>query len=279
MRDIERPKGFDLVSETIEQERSASGKVFERRRKRMLRVAALCLLSVYLFAGAPKSYGQCTLHVPPSCQGLLTEYNNLVAERNDLSDQLKKAAGSEKSSIANQIKKLLPQITAAKNKLDACSSAKGKKDLSASFSGTATMTTNNSNVKGPFVEKISIGMIYLAFLHDQFVINSFPAITVGPFDTPAGSNTTTVSLVKADCGAADPKTGKLTVTLSLHFHESLLLAKDSDLTITISTENAGGSRLNSGGSVTLVGDGTFSGGYLDGNTTHLVVKGTLLPLP
>ncbi len=40
-----------------------------------------------------------------------------------------------------------------------------------------------------------------------------------------------------------------------------------------------GSRLNGAGQITLAGDGTFKGGHLNNDSCHLVVKGTLLPLP
>lgn len=284
MKDLERLPRFDRAEATPPSgEPQAPGQGYEGKLTRMRLVVVLCISTVSIFIAAPLCYGQCPSHVPSKCQQIANELNALELEKTSLQKDVAQAVGSQKQGgvggLTGQITKLLPQIAAKQKQLNNCTKAWGKQDLSATFSGTATMTTSNPDAPGPFVQKISIGMTYLAWLHDQFAINNFPAIKVGPFDTPIGSNTTTVTLVNSGCGAADPKTGKLSVTLNLHFHESLKLAADSDLTITVSTENAGGSRLNSAGKITLVGDGTFNGGHLNADSCHLVVKGTLLPLP
>ena len=67
--------------------------------------------------------------------------------------------------------------------------------------------------------------------------------------------------------------------MKLHFHHSPAVAGDSNLEITISTEGQGGTRRQGDGSITLVGNATFQGGYLGGNTCHLVIAGTLQPGP
>ena len=86
-------------------------------------------------------------------------------------------------------------------------------------------------------------------------------------------------MVDMGSGPVVTSTGQVQITVKLHFHHSLALATDSDLTITLSTENAGGSRLKSGGAITLVGTSKFDGGHLGGDTCKLVIKGTLSPLP
>jgi hypothetical protein len=264
---------LQLCAEEIR--RSSQGR---QQKKRSLLVAACGWISC-LFILAPLAQAQIT-HVPAACQSLQKELQGLKAERSDLQAELPKA-GSGKAAIASQIKKLIPQIVAKEKELNKCAIAHGgKPDLAASFNGTATMTTNNPKVAGPFVQKVTINVVYLAWLHDQIRISNFPPISVGPFSTPIGDNTTTVTLVGAGGGGmANPTTGMIEVTLKLHFHHSLALAADSELVITLSTEAAGGSRLNSKGAITLVGTSNFQGGYLGGDSCRLVIKGTLLPLP
>jgi hypothetical protein len=250
-------------------------------RVRTSLVAAFVWLACALAFAAQCQAQVCPLHVAGACGTIKQEVDGLITERNDLQAELKKASPDEKGAIANQIKVLLPKIAAKQKELSICNSTHGKTNLSATFNGTATLTTSNPKVAGPFAQSVSMGITYQEWLHDQFTVDSFQPVTVGPFDTPIGSNTTTVSLINPGtcAGTAEPSTGKITVTLKLHFHHSLKLAADSDLFITLSTENPGGSRLKSGGAITLVGDGTFQGGYLGGDNCHLVVKGTLLPLP
>lgn len=250
------------------------------RGRRPPSVAALAVI-VCAFAFAAQCRAQCPLHVPGACQTIKHELDALVTERNDLQTQLKSAAPGEKGMLASQIKKLLPQIAAKQKELSTCNTAHGKPDLPATFIGTATLTTSNPKVAGPFVQPVSMGITYQEWVRDEFTVGNFQPIVVGPFDTPIGSNTTTVTLVNPGtcAGTDDPQTGKTTVSFKLHFHHSLALAKDSDLFITLSTEGPGGSRLKPGGAITLVGDAAFQGGYLGGDNCHLVVKGTLLPLP
>ena len=240
----------------------------------------LCALSIYLLASSPMVRAQNNELVPGPCKAIQTDLNNLISERDDLQAQLKVAAPGEKSSLGSQVKVFIPKITAKQNELNACAKAHGGlPDVNTTFKGTATMTTNNPKVKGPFVEGVNIGAVFPRWFHDQIFVTSFPTIKVGPFSTPVGDNTTTVTLVDSGKGPVTKATGEIEITAKLHFHHSLALAGDSDLTITLSTETSGGSRLKSGGALTLAGSGTFDGGYLDGNKCTLIITGALSQLP
>jgi hypothetical protein len=47
-----------------------------------------------------------------------------------------------------------------------------KPDLSATFNGTATLTTSDSNAPGPFVQNISIGLLFHKFDHTTFDVTN-----------------------------------------------------------------------------------------------------------
>ncbi len=190
---------------------------------------AICAAFVFLLTAAPgaRAQGFCPLHVPAVCNQLAGEVADLKAERADLQTQLQHAAPAEKGALASQIKKLNSQIAPKEKLLTTCNSANGKQDQAATFTGTATLTTNNPNAPGPFVVNISIGFVYQAWRHDQIVVASFPAIVFGPYSTPAGNNTTTITLLGANCGAINPKTGRLEVSVTLKFEESNLFAGNS----------------------------------------------------
>ena len=208
------------------------------------------------------------------CKKIENQIKALEAKRLQLSNDLKE---TKSPYFAGEIKDINIQIAALKKKLDQCMLAHGHKlDLYATFTGKATLTTNNSDAKGPFIQSISASVLFFKYYHDHFNVTGMPPIVVGPFDTPIGDNKTTVTL-KGGVGSFNPSTGAMTLNLKLHFHHSLALAKDSDLNITLST--ASGSPLDSAGKITLSGSAKFKDGYLDGNTCTLVIKGTITPRP
>jgi hypothetical protein len=142
------------------------------------------------------------------------------------------------------------------------------------------MTTSNQNAQGPFTQNVTIRVKFLKYDHTGLEITNFPTITVGPFTTPAGQNTTTVTQASVQSASAVPDTGKISINMTLHFRHSLPGAGDSDLPIIISTDNPGGSRVNQGTRhLKLVGTGTFREGFLGNSTCTLVIDGSLAALP
>jgi len=102
--------------------------------------------------------------------------------------------------------------------------------------------------------------------------------TVGPTSV---TNRTTVHLVSARPGRLS-RDGHFAIPLVLHFDHSVDLPfyeEDSDLALALSTRERGGAPLDARGSVTLVGEGTFSGGHLAGKTCRLTYEGRVSPLP
>jgi len=173
-----------------------------------------------------------------------------------------------------------PRIQAKQREYDQCRFDNGGlPDLLATLTGNARLTTTNSNAPGPYNRSTTIGLKFLKFEHKTVEVSSFPSISV-TFNTPAGSNTTTISLVSVGSTSVNPTNGRMTISLTLRFAQSLMDGQDSDLFIELSTENSGGSRINrSNRQVTLAGTGTFDGGFLNDSDCTLVISGTLSALP
>jgi hypothetical protein len=170
----------------------------------------------------------------------------------------------------------------------------------ATFTGTASLTTTNSHVPGPYTEQISMALTFNSN-QTQFTIGTFPNISgpaVGqpPISTPLGNDTYSLSLTPGipgnGTGSYNSSTGELTLNLTLHLHNSVHILSpgdlDSDFAFTgaqmMTTETCfsqdgslryTGSRVNptSGGQVLLVGATKFTGGYLGGSDCGLTING------
>jgi hypothetical protein len=212
---------------------------------------------------------------------LSKEIHNAVA---DLQEELHHAAPGEKPFIVGQIKQITADITknsatgkklaAAKKAFAKCLTDNGLLPaLNATFKGTATLTTSNSNAKGPFNQSVNIGLRFSVRDHKDVSITSFPKISV-KYDTPIGQVTTTVTM-NSGSGTFNKSTNKITLNLSLAFKHSTAFAGDSTLAIKLNTDSA----LDAAGKITVSGSSKFKDGYLDGDTCTLSVKGTISPRP
>jgi hypothetical protein len=212
---------------------------------------------------------------------LAKEIHNAVA---DLQAELHSAAPGQKPFIVAQIKQITADIkknsatgkklAAARKEFTACLDKNGLlHELSATFKGTATLKTSNSKAKGPFNQDVSIGLRFSVRDHKEVSITSFPKISV-KYDTPVGEVTTTVTM-NSGSGTFNKSTNKITLDLNLFFHHSTSLAGDSTLVITLKTDSV----LDAAGKITVSGSSKFQGGYLDGDTCSLTVKGTISPRP
>ena len=146
--------------------------------------------------------------------------------------------------------------------------------LSATFNGTATMTTTNENARGPFTSDIRLSLSF-EDCRATLRITEFPAISV-TFGTPIGDNTTTVTMPSGGNGAF--AAGRIDIPVGLRFGNSIPAGGTSFADLTLTTASPGGSPLRDG-SVTLVGSGRFRGGFLNGSTCSLTVSGTIAPAP
>ena len=223
-----------------------------------------------------------TRQIVDPCKSTMDEIKNLKAElrtkKSDFQEQGRKPNAAQIRKLESEYRVL---IAAKEREYDGCRLKNGGlPDQPATLDGTATMTTSNQNAAGPFVQNLQLALTFLKFDHTTLEVNNFPAITAGPFNTPVGPNTTTVSLRQVQSTSVNPNTGEIRITLQLSFVHSLQAAGNSDLTIQLSTENTGGSRINRNNRrVTIAGTGTFEGGFLNGNTCTLVISGTLSALP
>jgi hypothetical protein len=162
-------------------------------------------------------------------------------------------------------------------------------ELAATFSGTATLQIADDRFPGPHVVPLAFSPVFSA---DRKAVDlgPFPPSSVGPMDTPLGSNTITISKKAGGAGSFDSGSGAMQMPLTLRVDHSLpgLLVGDSDLPLVLTTDAATspagafvltGSPVSPTGVVTLVAASAFKGGYLGGTDCAVSITGTLLPSP
>jgi len=117
-------------------------------------------------------------------------------------------------------------------------------------------------------------------------ITSFAPIVTDPFDTPFGSNVSTVTWASGGSGTYDPSSGHVNVPVTLHFDQSLsilFINTDVDATFALSTAAEGGSALDAEtGQIVLAASSTFVGGGanpLRDASVRVVLTGALDPRP
>jgi hypothetical protein len=85
-----------------------------------------------------------------------------------------------------------------------------------------------------------------------------------------------------------PAAGTMAISVSLLFHHSYRLFRDSDLTMVFTTGESRspqgffdeqGSPMESDGKITLVSAGAFTGGVLDGSDASFELVGVVSPPP
>ena len=164
-----------------------------------------------------------------------------------------------------------------KFKLTALRPACANDQIDSTFGGRAELTANRVSTDA-FVESIEL-LLAFTQCRANVGITNFPQITTREYPTIIGPNVTKVSLTGGGSGRFAPDRS-ISVPITLHFQHRLemdprtaLLARASDLTVTLSGTVA------PDGEVTLVGSGTFIGGYLNGSTGNLKITGRLSPSP
>jgi hypothetical protein len=147
-------------------------------------------------------------------------------------------------------------------------------NFTATFNGTATMTTTNENARGPFTSDLRLALSF-EDCGATVRITDFPPISV-TFGTPVGDNTTTVTMPSGGTGHLEY--GRMDVPVALRFGNTILAAGTSFADMTLSTSSPGGSPLRDG-NITLVGLGRFRGGFLNGSNCTITAAGTISPAP
>ncbi len=168
--------------------------------------------------------------------------------------------------------------------------------LETRFTGTATFQSSYAQIRGnklsfPFSIKLSFNAN-----RDAVSILDFPSLTSPPFPVSPlpGENRVTVSMTSNDIGTFDPApppspaAGAMAIPVSLLFHHSYRLFRDSDLTMVFTTDKSRspqgffdeqGSPMEINGEITLVGAGAFTSGVLNGSDASLELVGVVSPPP
>src|SRR6266581_7209245 len=164
------------------------------------RVLTLCLAVASLLLCASQAAA-----LTDPCQSILDQISSLRRQEQNEKDDFRR--GPRDKPLAAEIRKVedmyRPLIAAKEHDYDQCRVAHGGKlDEAVTFTGNATMTTSNNNAPGPFVQNVTIKVKFLKYDHTKLEITTFPTITVGPFSTPVGQNTTTVTLASVQSASA-----------------------------------------------------------------------------
>ncbi len=157
------------------------------------------------------------------------------------------------------------------------------------LAGSAVLRTTHDRAPGPYNADINLTVDFADCHHETIRITNFPPVVTPAFEVviSAGNvrqNITTVTKIGGGTGTFDPVTGRISIPVTLHFQHSIeaefgpILAGQSDLTVTLTTEGTGGRRLSDGRFV-LVGSGPFLRGFLGSKTGDISVTGTFTPSP
>src|SRR5215467_3791753 len=107
------------------------------------------------------------------CQSILDQIAALRTQEQAEKDDYRRGPGDKPiaSKIAEIDRDYSQRIRAKDQDYDQCRIAHGGKlDETVNFTGPATMTTNNTNVPGPFVQNVTIGLKFLKYDHAKLEI-------------------------------------------------------------------------------------------------------------
>lgn len=146
-----------------------------------------------------------------------------------------------------------------------------------SFAAKATFKTSSSHAPGPYAFDVILGM---TFGDDRRTVEivTFPMV---------GTDSVTVAQIGGGTGEFNPISGSMRLPIDLLFHPSSSLASDATLNLVLTTGaqtspqnlfSDQGEPMQANGSIVLVGDGLFHGGFpLGGSDASLVLAGTFSP--
>ena len=194
--------------------------------------------------------------MPDPCASIQQEIDDLAHQIQliqDSPDYIQGANGPHPGwpdpALLRQVKQLLAKVETANGQLNACEIQHGGKPaITSQFKGTATVTTSNGDAPGPFLEPFDLTLQFLQWQHTTLNVTELVPITVGPV---------VITLNQQGQGTCNPESGLLSMALSLHLQINITFAHDSDVTITLSTDNHSpkGSRMNAAGQMTVAGTG------------------------
>ena len=157
--------------------------------------------------------------------------------------------------------------------------------LNAKVVATLTLTTDRKDFEGPYQRALTFDLNFDAARTAVSVAN-LSNIVVGPFPTPVGPDTITVSKSSGGDGTFDPTTGALKTEITFLFHHSIAFAGDSTLPLKLTTGKVLGKFGQTGkavdkvtGAVRLVASSAFVDGYLGDVEAGIDIVGTIAPVP
>jgi hypothetical protein len=219
--------------------------------------------------------------VPVECRPIANRISGLELERRSLQEQLRHAPPQEKPLIVAQIREVNAQLREANNELAECiAHAPAPPDpLVASFRGTATISITHPQVPpAPMSGSLDAQLLFNGE-RTSIRITALSPVVSPPFNTPIGSNTTTITL--ASGGSGQYSAGNIALSLTLLFDHSIdviLFEEDSTLPLLLQTSPPG-APLDAAGNVTLAGSGTFQDGFLNGSPADVRLTGVISPHP
>jgi hypothetical protein len=216
--------------------------------------------------------------IPAACRHIQDEIDGLLQERTQLQDELKHAGAEEKPELLRDIKAINRRLVGLQKQLADCIVANpSSPPIEGIFTGTSELTTTYSSAPGPFYNDVRFKLL-INGERTGITLTSFPTIKV-LFDTPLGSNQTTVT--RTGGGAGSYAAGAVIMPIILHFDHSIDIPgyeEDSDLSLVLSTDPPGSPITPEPfGDVTLTGSDQFVGGILGDSTGTLKVIGTISP--
>jgi hypothetical protein len=219
-----------------------------------------------------------TSTLPAACRSIQLKINELKAEREALQADLQEASTPQKSGLASAIARLTNQISQKNTELSSCKIRNGiPVALNAGFTGRVTLTTTFGKARGPFSKDVSGRLLFSADRRNVHLLGSLPPLTQS-FDTPLGTNTTTVTAFSNGEGSFDKATGQMAVPVQVFFDQSINIPfkeEDSKLFLTLSTSAPGGSPVDSAGNFVASGNGVFQDGVLDDERGTITLAGRL----
>jgi hypothetical protein len=235
------------------------------------------------------------LSIPAACERLVGPIDELNRRISNLQERLRHASPATKAALLRNINQLVTQRDAAQGELARCRREHGAlprqlapDELTARFTGTASLQTTNSNAAGPFDVALDLN---LRFSRDRctVTITRFPKLKIRTKDLPlVGKILVEVTKTGGGMGIFHPVSGNLTLPITLHLHYDTPLITDDDATFSLTTGRSispdrnysiVGSPLDGGGGIVLVGTTTFRHGYLSGSEGSLGITANISPRP
>jgi hypothetical protein len=156
--------------------------------------------------------------------------------------------------------------------------------LVADFVGTCALEIHDSPSPPPEGDYPLRCRIEFSADRRTIALKDFGEVRTGEYEAKLGplsvTNSTAVRLRSARQGTLTAE-GHFEIDVVLcfdHAFDAPFVEEDSDLPITLQTRN-GGKPLDARGHVTMVGEGRFKGGALDGCRCRITYRGRVSPLP